>query len=125
VNSTSNTERPLTAILSSIFGNVQEIVRSEVKFAKTEVREEIAQLSQGATWLAAGMLSAFFAICFLLGAAFFALSYLMPQWMAALIIAGLLLIVSGVSFAVRGSISKAYTNDHTQLADSQTQESIA
>jgi Putative Actinobacterial Holin-X, holin superfamily III len=98
---TGSTERPFTAVLSSILGNLQDIVRSEVKLAKAEVREEIGEFTKGASWLATGLVSGFFGVGFLLGAAFFALSYLMPHWIAALVISGVLLILSAVCLAMR------------------------
>jgi hypothetical protein len=126
VTSTSNsTERPFTAVLSSIVENLEEIVRSEIRLAKAEVRHEVAEFTHGAVWLATGILSAFFAISFLLGVSFFALSNVMPRWIAALIIAGVLLTVCGVSFAVRASIVKSFTEQQPELPESKPEESIA
>jgi protein-S-isoprenylcysteine O-methyltransferase Ste14 len=118
-------ERPFTAVLTSIFENVQEIVRSEARLVKAEVREEVAGLTQGAAWFVAGIVTAFFSASFLLCAGFFALSQIMPQWIAALIMAGILLLVSGVSFAVRGSIVKAFNERQTKLSEIQPKESNA
>jgi hypothetical protein len=104
MNSTPHlAERPFAAVLLSIFEDIQELVRSEARLAKAEVREELAGMTLGAGWLVAGIAGAFFAICFMLLAAFLALSSVVPQWAAALILAGALAIVSGVSFAVRTS----------------------
>ena len=72
MNSTPHfTERPFAAVLLSIFEDIQELVRSEARLAKAEVRAELAGIAQGAGWLVAGIAGAFFAICFMLLAAFF------------------------------------------------------
>ena len=126
MNSTPyRSERPLTAVITSIFENVQEIVRSEARLVKAEVREEVMGLTHGAAWLVAGIATAFFAASFLLGAGFFGLSYVVPHWLAALIIAAILLIVSGVSFAVRGSLVKAFTERQIERHPAHSKESNA
>ncbi len=56
MNSTAyRSERPLTAVITSIFENVQDIVRSEARLVTAEVREEVVGLTQGAAWLVAGI----------------------------------------------------------------------
>ena len=118
-------ERSFTAVISSIFENVQDIVRSEARLIKSELRDEVVGMTQGAGWLVAGIATAFFAAAFLLGAVFFALSYIMPHWLAALIMGGILLFGSGVSFAVRGSTAKAFNERQTKLHAVQPKESNA
>ncbi len=126
MNSTSpSNERPFVAVLASIFENIQEIVRSEVRLTKAEAREEIAEIARGAGWLVAGMVSAFFAISFILGAGFFALSYIVPHWVAALIVAAGLAVISGLSFAMRASIPKPSTQPRATLSAAQPEEITA
>ncbi len=38
-----SSERPFSAVLKDIVGNLQDIVRSEIRLAKTEVQEEVAK----------------------------------------------------------------------------------
>lgn len=119
MSSTANSAEPsFTAVVGRIFVNLQDLARSEVKLAKTEVREEIAEMKHGASWLAVAILSAFFAACFVLLAGFFALLYIVPQWAAALIMAGGLVVVSGISLAVRASIVKAIGRQHSDSSHS-------
>lgn len=122
---TPSTERSFAAILATIVRDLQEIMRSEVKLATTEVRERAAEWMQGISWLATGVLSAFFAVAFLLVAAFFALSRLMPLWASALVIAGALIVVSGVTFAVRASIVKTNLKRHEAESRSASWEGVA
>jgi putative superfamily III holin-X len=118
-------ERPLAAVLSSILDNVQDIVRSEVKLVKSEAREEIGEITCGAAWLAAGLLGAFFAMSFLLGAAFFALSRIVQDWAAASIIAAALGVFSAVALSVRSSMRKRLTDRTTQQSVPHPKEGIA
>jgi Putative Actinobacterial Holin-X, holin superfamily III len=102
MNSTAHSkERSFAAVLGSILGNVQDIVRSEISLAKAEVRDEVSAMTRGATWLALGILSAFFASAFLLAAMFFGLIHWVPTWAAAAILGVALAALCAVSLAVR------------------------
>ncbi len=83
----AGTDRPIATILSDIVGNVQDIIRSEMRLAKTEVREELRKSGSAAamTGLGIGMLG--LSGLFVLLAAMYALSLIMPLWAAALIVA--------------------------------------
>jgi uncharacterized membrane protein YqjE len=89
-------ERSLTDVLQDIIRNVQEIVRSEVRLAKTEIREEAAKAKFSMLWLGAGAITAIFAIFFLLLMIVYVLSLIMPNWAAALIVGAALAIVASV-----------------------------
>jgi uncharacterized membrane protein YqjE len=89
-------ERSLTDVLQDIIRNVQEIVRSEVRLAKTEIREEATKAKFSMLWLGAGGITAIFAIFFLLLMIVYALSLIMPNWAAALIVGAALAIVASV-----------------------------
>lgn len=84
--------RSITDVLQDIVGNVQTIVRSEVRLAKTETTEEVAKAAQAAAMTTAGILTALFTVWLLLLTILFALSIAIPFWAAALI----LLIVMGI-----------------------------
>ena len=92
-------ERSIADVLQDIAGDVQEIVRSEVKLAKTEVAEEIAKVKAAAPLLIVGAVAAWFAALFLVWAAVFALGVVLPMWAAALVVMGCLAIVGGVALA--------------------------
>jgi hypothetical protein len=80
-------ELPFTDLVRHVVGNIQEIVRSEVRLAKAEVREEAGKTAAAAKFSGAGALLAIFALGFFLLAAMFALRLVMADWLAALLVA--------------------------------------
>ncbi len=89
-------DRSIGSILQDIVGNVQSIVRSEVRLAKTEIREEAraAGAAMVRTGIGAGL--AFFAAFFVLLGVVYALGLLVPLWMAAVGVGVVLAIAGGV-----------------------------
>jgi len=79
-------QRSISSVLHDIIGNIQDIVRSEVRLAKTEITEELAKSRSAAVMFGAGALLVVFAALFLLLAAVYALSLVIPAWAAALIV---------------------------------------
>jgi hypothetical protein len=92
-------ERSLSEVLQNILRNVQEIVRSEVRLAKTEIRDEAVKAKSATMLLASGGFIGLFAVLFLLLTILFALSLAMPLWAAALIVG------AGLSAAAAGILS--------------------
>ena len=90
-------DRSLSDVFQDIVRNVQEIVRSEVRLAKTEIREEAAKAKSAMLLLGAGAVTAIFAILFLLLMIVHALALVMPNWAAALIVGAALAVVAGVT----------------------------
>ena len=87
-------DRSFSEAVQSIVGNVQEMVRSEVRLAKAEIGEEATKAKSSAALLGAGAVTALFAMLFLLLTVFYALSLAMPLWTAALIVAALLGVIA-------------------------------
>ena len=83
----SGRERPMTEIFRDIVGNVQEMVRSEVRLARVELREEASKTARAGAMLAAGGVLAMVAAVFLLVCIAQLLDLVMPDWAAALIMA--------------------------------------
>ena len=92
-------DRSLSEVFQDIVRNVQEIVRSEVRLAKTEILEEVAKAKSGTLMLGAGVIAALFATAFLLLMAVYALALVVPNWAAAFIVGGLLAAVASVMVA--------------------------
>jgi hypothetical protein len=94
-------ERSLADVLQDIIANVQDIVRSELRLASVEIRQELVKAARAGKVAAAGGVLALFALAFLLLAAVYALSLVLPPWLAALTVAvvlaitGLILISAG------------------------------
>lgn len=80
-------DRSLGAVLTDIVGDVQQIVRAEVRLAKAEIREEMAKARRGATILVVGGVLATLALGVALLAAVYALATVWPPWAAALTVA--------------------------------------
>ncbi|MEO8663499.1 MAG: phage holin family protein [Bryobacteraceae bacterium] len=92
--------RSISDILQDIIHNVQEIVRSEVRLAKRELRDEVANAKAAWLLLVVGGLSAIFAVLFLLLMSVYALSTVMPKWAAASIVAGALAMIATATLGV-------------------------
>jgi uncharacterized membrane protein YqjE len=95
-------DRSIASVLSDIVGNIQQIVRAEVRLARTEVREEIGKAKRGLVFVAAGAATALLATVFVLLAAVYALALVWPMWVAALVVGvgtcsiGFLVLTAGV-----------------------------
>ena len=80
-------ERSIGSLVNDIVGNVQGIIRSEVRLAKAEVTEELTKASRAMIWLVAGVVLATMALGFLLLTAVYVLAHFFQPWVAALIVA--------------------------------------
>jgi uncharacterized membrane protein YqjE len=80
-------ERSIGSLVNDIVGNVQEIIRSEVRLAKAEVTEELTKARRAMIWLVAGVVLTTMALGFLLLTAVYVLAHFFQPWVAALIVA--------------------------------------
>jgi len=80
-------ERTIASLLKDIVGNVQQIIRAEVRLAKVEVAEELGKARRAILLVAAGTLFATMALAFLLLGAVYLLASVVPPWAAALLVA--------------------------------------
>jgi uncharacterized membrane protein YqjE len=80
-------ERSIGSLVNDIVGNVQEIIRSEVRLAKAEVTEELTKARRAVIWLVAGAVIAMMAFGFLLLTVVYVLAHFFQPWVAALIVA--------------------------------------
>ena len=95
-------ERSLSDVLRDIARNIQDIVRSELRLAKTEVREELANAQSAGVLLAIGFGGSLLAAFFLLLSIVYALSLVMPSWAAALCVGGARTVFAAVVFKFGG-----------------------
>ena len=89
-------ERSISTVLYDILGNVQEIIRSEMRLARTEFTEELGKLRSASVLVGAGALLGIFSALFLLLAIVYALSLVIPAWAAALIVAAAVAALAGI-----------------------------
>ena len=78
-------DRSFSNVLSDIVGNVQGIIRSEVRLAKTEIQEEAVKAGKASTILAVGIILALYAVGFLFLTWVYALEIAVSPWLAGLI----------------------------------------
>jgi len=91
----ATSERSFSDVLEDIVGNIQAIVRSEVRLAKTEIREEAGKAKSAGMLVGAGAVCGIFGTFFLLFAIVYGLAKLIPDWAAALAVAVVLAIAAG------------------------------
>ena len=91
-------ERPTSELVRDIIGNVQEMVRSEIRLVRAELKEEGAKALAGGKKLAIAAGAGFFAVAFFLTAAAVLLSFVMPVWGALLLVGGVLAIAAALLF---------------------------
>jgi uncharacterized membrane protein YqjE len=92
----TGTKRSLFALLGDIPTMVTDLVQREIELVKTEVTEKLKALGKGSGLLAGAAVVVLFMIGVLLTSAVLALSLVMPGWAAALVVAGILLIIAAV-----------------------------
>jgi uncharacterized membrane protein YqjE len=98
----ANGDRPIAAVLSDIVGDVQQIIRAEVRLARVEIREELGKAKRGALLVAAASALMLLAVAALLLSAIYALATVWPPWAAALAVA-LALAAIGGALAMTGA----------------------
>ena len=104
-----DTERSFSAVLSDVVGDLQQIVRAEVRLAKVELREELGKAKRGAILLAAGSAVLVTAFGVSLLAAVYALATIWPPWLAALAVAGAVATIGAVLLIAGRSQIRAVT----------------
>ena len=93
-------ERPVSALLHDIAGNLEDFVRAELRLAKKEITQEAGKATAGVVMIVAGAMMLGIAGIFLLLAIVYALSLVMPAWAAALIVAGGEAVMAGIFVGV-------------------------
>ena len=91
---TPQIQRSVPEVLQDIVGNLQEIIRSEFRLAKTELKEEASRAAKPVATFGGGLVLGFYGIGFLLLASVYGLSMVMAGWLAALIVGAVLAVVA-------------------------------
>lgn len=90
----SQIHRSIPEVLQDIVGNIQEIVRSEFRLAKAELKEEASRASKPVATFGIGLVFGFYGIGFLLLSLVYWLTTLMAIWLAALLVGAALTVVA-------------------------------
>jgi len=91
---TPQMQRSVPEVLQNIVGNLQEIIRSEFRLAKTELKEEAAKAASPVATFGVGLVFGFYGIGLLLLASVYGLSMVMAGWLAALLVGTILAVVA-------------------------------
>lgn len=83
----NGSDRSIGTVLSAIVGDLQQIVRAEVRLARAEVRDEVGKAKRGAVLLLCGGVVLAASLGLILLSAVYALAIVWPLWAAALAIA--------------------------------------
>jgi hypothetical protein len=93
--------RPISRIIEDILRHVGEIIRSEMRLAQTEIRQDLRDVKHAGTFLIAASVAGMFALGFLLLASVYGLSTIMPPWLAAVTV-GVVLGIVGLVLLQKG-----------------------
>lgn len=93
-------ERPLTDLVGEIMGDVQRLVRDEVKLARAEITRSIQQVAVGAAAIAIAAALGYLGVLFIGFAVFWAIFLAIPGWAAALAVAVGFFILAGIALFV-------------------------
>jgi uncharacterized membrane protein YqjE len=105
----------LSETVGGLAGDVQDLVRGEIKLARAELDQKLHVLIIAAIWLIGGALLAFAGLVVVLQGVAVALAMMIPAW-AAFLLVGIVIVVIGGLFARSGLAMvslKALTPDRT------------
>ena len=85
--------RSIGQLLRDIADDVTRLIRSELALARTEASNNISRMTTALVSIAAGALLGLAALMVLLDAVVLRLSNIMPDWLAALIVGGVVALV--------------------------------
>ena len=91
----------LGELLGNVATDIQELVRGEVRLARSELDQKLDRVIMAAVWLLGGALVAFAGLVVVLEGGAAALALVLPQW-AASVIVGVVIVIVGALFARSG-----------------------
>jgi Putative Actinobacterial Holin-X, holin superfamily III len=94
---TPQVQRSIPIVLHDIVANLQDIIRSEFRLAKTELKEAAGRAARPTAAFAAGLVLGAYAIGLFLLASVYGLSLVMRPWLAALLVGA---VVAGIASAL-------------------------
>ncbi len=93
---TEPVERSIGDVMTDVAGNVERLVRTEVRLTKATLLEGVQGMVRGTSMVAGGALLGTLAVMFVLVAAVSRLSETMKVWQAALVVAGGTAVISAL-----------------------------
>jgi len=95
-----NDDRTVSDVLQDIFGNVQDIVRSEIRLATAEIKSEAGNFARAGKPLVTGAVLLLYACGLLLLSVVYALSLVLQPWIAALLVCVVVAIIAAIFLSV-------------------------
>jgi uncharacterized membrane protein YqjE len=96
----SKNDKSVGELFGDLTREMSTLVRQEVQLAKTEMTHKAASLGKNAGFIAVAVLFVLLALQAFVLSAIFALSRIVDQWQAALIVGGVLLVVAAILIIV-------------------------
>jgi hypothetical protein len=93
---TDPARKSLFKLIADVPALVKELVRGEIAQAKAELIIKAKALGIGGALMAVALVLVLYALGVFLTAAVFGLAYVMPDWLAAIVVALVLIIIAGV-----------------------------
>jgi len=87
-------ETSFASLLKELIAEIGQLFRQELRLARAETGEKLAQAQNGVIAIVVGLLLAFSALLILLQAVVIALSEIMPAWAASVVVGGVIAIVA-------------------------------
>ena len=100
-------EKAALSVLSAIADDLKTLARQEVELAKAEMTSEVSKVGKGAAMFAGAAFAALMFVIFLSTAAWWGLANIVDQSWAALIVAGVWLLLAAVLAVLGRSIIKS------------------
>jgi len=91
-----STKKSLGSLLGSLPELISRLIRGEIQLAKTELVAKLKEAGVGAGFLVGAALFGFFLLAVLITAGVLGLATVVAPWLAALIVAAVLLVITGV-----------------------------
>lgn len=105
---TQQTDEPIGAVVHRLSEQLPELVRSEVRLAQAELAEKGKRAGLGIGLFGAAGILGLYAVAGLLATAVIALDLVLPLWAAALVVSGVLLVLTlGLALNGRAQVSQA------------------
>ena len=88
--------RPLPELTKDLVAQLRRLIAGELALFKAEMTKKAKAAGVGAGLLVGALVFLFFALCSLVTTAVLAFALIMPAWLAALVVAAILLVLAGI-----------------------------
>jgi hypothetical protein len=117
--------RSLGQIVSSITEDLSALIRGEIALAKAEIKQSAQEAATGAGLIFGAIFLSTIAFIFLLVALAYGIATVLPVWAGFLIVALLLLIITGIlGYIARGRFQKVKGPERAQKQSEATREEL-